>query len=74
MATARIQAVILVQGLFQRRHGVVNVVIDANGLANNQRIEIPNLPLAKAEMLQMELTPRGNMLDPATQSQNDINW
>ncbi len=59
VATSRIQAVILVQGLFQRRHGVMNVVIDVNGLANNQRIEIPNLPCAQAEMMQALLTPHG---------------
>ncbi len=59
VATSRIQAVILVQGLFQRRHGVMNVVIDVYGLANNQRIEIPNLPCAQAEMMQALLTPHG---------------
>ena len=59
VAISRIQAVILQQSLFQRRHGVVNVVIDINGLASNQRITIPALPRAQAERMQMELTPRG---------------
>jgi len=72
VATSRIQAVILVQGLFQRRHGVMNVVIDVNGLANSQRIEIPNIPQAQAEMLQRELTPRGRV-QPSTASQRAIN-
>lgn len=72
VATSRIQAVILVQGLFQRRHGVMNVVIDVNGLANNQRIEIPNIPQAQAEMLQRELTPRGRA-QPSAASQHAIN-
>ena len=59
VATSSIQAVILQQSLMQRRHGVMNVVIDVNGLANNQRIAIPNLPRTQAEKMQMELTPRG---------------
>ena len=59
VAASRIQAVILQQSLFQRRHGVMNVEIDVNGLANNQHIAIPNLPRAQAEKMQMELTPHG---------------
>ena len=59
VALSRIQAVILRQTVFQRRHGVMNVVIDVNGLANGQRIEIPNLPRAQAEKMQTQLTPRG---------------
>lgn len=59
VAMSSIQAVILRQSLMQRRHGVMNVVIDVNGLANNQRIAIPNLPCAQAEKMQMELTPHG---------------
>ena len=59
VALSRIQAVILRQTVFQRRHGVMNVVIDVNGLANSQRIEIPNLPRAQAEEMQTRLTPRG---------------
>ena len=58
VAISRIQAVILKRTLLQRRHGVMNVVIDVNGLANNQRITIPNLPRAQAEKMQMALTPR----------------
>jgi len=59
VATSRIQAVILQQSFLQRRHDVMNVVIDVNGLANNQRILIPNLPLSQAEKMQRELTPHG---------------
>jgi len=59
VATSRIQAVILQQSFLQRRHNVMNVVIDVNGLANNQRISIPNLPLSQAEKMQRELTPHG---------------
>ncbi|MCZ6641647.1 MAG: PH domain-containing protein, partial [Gammaproteobacteria bacterium] len=73
VANSRIQAVILVQGFFQRRHGVMNVVIDVNGLANNQRIEIPNVLEAKAEMIQRELTPKGRVSTPPTTSENVIN-
>ncbi|TDJ34831.1 MAG: hypothetical protein E2O61_09925 [Gammaproteobacteria bacterium] len=68
VATSRIQAVILVQGLLQRRHDVMNVVIDVNGLANNQRIEIPNLPRAQAETMQELLTPHGSDLIPISPS------
>jgi putative membrane protein len=57
VAISCIQAVILEQSLPQRRHGIMNVRIDVNGLADNQRITIPNLPRAQAEKMQMELTP-----------------
>jgi putative membrane protein len=60
VATSRIQAVVLEQSFPQRRHGVVNVVVDVNGLANNQRISIPSVPIAQAERMQMALTPRGD--------------
>lgn len=60
VATSRIQAVILQQSFLQRRNGVMNVVIDVNGLANNQRISIPNLPASQAEKMQRELTPHGS--------------
>ena len=60
VAASRIQAVILQQSLFQRRHCVMNVEIDVNGLASNQHITIPNLPRAQAEKMQMELTPHGS--------------
>ena len=66
VAVSRIQAVILVQNLFQRRHGVMDVVIDVNGLASNQRIAIPNLPRAQAERMQMQLTPYGLPRTPMT--------
>lgn len=56
---ARIQSVLLHQSIFQRRVGVMGVTIDVNGLAGNQRIEIPSLPRAEAEALQRQLTPRG---------------
>jgi putative membrane protein len=59
VATSRIQAVILQQSFLQRRHDVMNVVIDVNGLSNNQRISIPNLPISQAEKMQRELTPHG---------------
>ncbi|MCZ6617421.1 MAG: PH domain-containing protein [Gammaproteobacteria bacterium] len=73
VAISRIQAVILVQSLFQRRHGVMDVVIDVNGLANNQRIEIPNLPRAQAEKMQRQLTPRGNVMTSSGESQSAVN-
>ena len=73
VAISRIQAVILVQSLFQRRHGVMNVVIDVNGLANNQRIEIPNLPRAQAESMQRELTPKGNVITLSGELQSAVN-
>lgn len=59
VATSRIQAVILEQSFPQRRHGVMSVVVDVNGLANNQRISIPSLPVAEAERMQRALTPHG---------------
>jgi putative membrane protein len=59
VAIARIQAVILRESPFQRRNRVMNVVIDVNGLANRQRITIPNVPRDAAEALQLALTPQG---------------
>jgi hypothetical protein len=53
----------LAQSFFQRRRGVMNVEIDVNGLANNQRITIPSVPQAQAEEMQMVLTPRGPSLE-----------
>jgi putative membrane protein len=60
VAVPRIQAVSLRQSLFQRRRGVMDVLIDVNGLANRQRIAIPSLPWATAEKMQRELTPHGS--------------
>ena len=56
----------LEQSFFQRRRGVMNVEIDVNGLANNQRITIPSVPQAHAEEMQMVLTPRGSLEVDAT--------
>ena len=63
VAIDRIQTVMLAQSFFQRRRGVMNVEIDVNGLANNQRITIPSVPQAQAEEMQMVLTPRGPSLE-----------
>jgi len=60
VAVARIQAVILRQSLFYRQRDLMDVVIDVNGLAGNQRITIPAVPRVEAEMLQRKLTPIGS--------------
>lgn len=56
VAVARIQSVILQQGLFYRRQDLMDVVIDVNGLTSNQRIAIPAVPRLEAETIQRELT------------------
>jgi putative membrane protein len=56
VAASHVQATILRQNPFQRRHGIVNMLIDLNGLANNQRIVIPAVPFEAAEEIRAELT------------------
>jgi hypothetical protein len=56
----------------QQRKGVMSVVIDVNGLANNQRIVIPNLPTAQAEKLQMTLTPRARSATTVTREMSSV--
>lgn len=65
VAVPCIQAVLLRQNLFQRRRGVMDVLIDVNGLGNRQRIAIPSLPSATAEKMQAELTPHGKAIAKA---------
>jgi len=69
---SRIQAVIVTQNFMQQRKGVMSVVIDVNGLANNQRIVIPNLPTAQAEKLQMTLTPRARSATTVTREMSSV--
>ena len=56
VAVSCVQATMLRQSFFQRRHGVVNMLIDLNGLANNQRVVIPAVPLEVAEAIRGSLT------------------
>ena len=65
VAVPCIQAVSLRQSLFQRRRGVMDVLIDVNGIGNRQRIAIPSLPSATAEQMQRELTPHRSIAKAA---------